>query len=248
MDLQDIFQLAVKQKASDVHLLVGKPPVFRVDGVLHEVKGQSALDESAMEKLVYKLLEPHQKERFLRERELDISFELADKTRFRINCHFERNHVGLSARIVPARIPTMEEIGASEIIYKLVRLKQGLVLVTGPTGHGKSTTLAAMINLINSERSEHIVTLEDPIEFIFKPKQSIIRQRQLGTDMLSFAAGLRHVLRQDPDVIMVGEMRDLETIATALTLALNFMQHPVDPEDRWLAHQQMHVRGFLLDG
>ena len=219
LELSQLFELAAKKAASDVHIVVGLPPIIRVDGALHEIKGEEPITKESAEKLIFKLLEPQQKERLVQEKELDVSFQLKDETRFRVNCHYEKNNLGLVARIIPSIVPNLEDINASPIIFDLARLNQGLILVTGPTGHGKSTTLAAMVDLINSEQSAHIVTLEDPIEFIFRPKKCIIRQRQLGTDMLSFAHGLKHILRQDPDIIMVGEMRDLETVAATITLA-----------------------------
>lgn len=219
MTLKEIFQEAVNNKASDVHIIVGKPPIFRIGGELKAVKNAPDVNEKKSEELTFGILTPQQKERFLAEKELDFSVQLPDNTRLRVNCHFEKNNIGLVARIIPSKIPTMEELDMPEVAYELARRKQGLILLTGPTGCGKSTTLAAMINLINQERSVHIVTLEDPIEFIFSPIKSIIKQRQIGTDTLSFAEGLKHVVRQDPNVIMVGEMRDLETISTTLTLA-----------------------------
>jgi twitching motility protein PilT len=171
-----------------------------------------------MEQMVYSLLDNQQKERFISGRDLDFGYEL-DNFRFRVNLHFEKNNIGLVARVITNQIPTLEEIDMPKIIYNLLNLKQGLILITGPTGCGKSTSLAAMIDYINSNHFYNIITLEDPIEYMFKPKKSIIIQRQLGSDMLSFAEGLKHALRQDPNVIMVGEMRDLETIATTITLA-----------------------------
>lgn len=219
MNLQQVFDLATSKKASDVHIVVGKPPIIRIDATLHEVKDEPPVTSESAEKLIYAILDPQQKERLIQEKDLDLSFQSKDETRFRVNCHYEKGHLGLVARIIPSTTPTMEDIAADETLYEFARLREGLVLVTGPTGHGKSTTLAAIIDLINNERSAHIVTLEDPIEFIFKPKKSIIRQRQLGIDMLSFAEGLKHILRQDPNVIMVGEMRDLITVGTAITLA-----------------------------
>jgi len=219
MTLIEIFQEAVLKNASDVHIMVGKPPILRVDGELKIIKNAPPITKKTVQDLIFQILSSRQKERLINEKELDTSYEIPDKTRFRINCHFEKGNLGLVARIIPAKIPTMEEVLMPEVVYELTRKKQGLILLTGPTGCGKSTSLAAMINLINSERSVHIVTLEDPIEFIFQPIKSIIRQREIGTDTLSFAEGLKHVLRQDPNVIMVGEMRDLETIATTLTLA-----------------------------
>lgn len=219
MNLPEIFELARDKGASDVHLLVGKPPILRIDGNLLEVKNEPEVTEERVKKMISEILHPEQFERLQSEKDLDTSYELKDETRFRVNCHYEKGHLGLVARLVPATVPTLEEIGATEPIYEFARFHDGLVLVTGPTGHGKSTTLAGMVNLINEERGEHIVTLEDPIEFIFKPNNSIIKQRQLGIDMKSFDQGLKHVLRQDPNVIMVGEMRDLETVGAAITLA-----------------------------
>ncbi len=219
MNLVQIFKYAKDKKASDVHIMADKPPIIRIDGVLHEIKSESTLNNTAVKKMIFSILKPWQKERFLQQKELDLSYQTPDETRFRVNCFFEKGNMGLVARIIPSVIPTLEDIDAQEIIYKLAMLDNGLILVTGPTGHGKSTTLAAMINLINSEKNANIVTLEDPIEFIFKPKKSIIKQRELGMDMLSFDEGLKHILRQDPNIIMVGEMRDLETIATTITLA-----------------------------
>jgi twitching motility protein PilT len=219
MTIDQIFSLATKKGASDVHLIVGLPPILRIGGNLKQIKDSKKLSSSEVESLVYKILTEQQKERFERERELDLSYQGKNEFRFRVNCFFERGNIGLVARIIPFKIPTMESLGMQEIIYDLVSEKQGLVLFTGPTGCGKSTSLAAIIESINQERSESIVTLEDPIEFVYTPKKSIIVQRQMGRDMLSFSEGLKHALRQDPNVLLVGEMRDLETISAALTLA-----------------------------
>ncbi|MCG2687096.1 type IV pilus twitching motility protein PilT [Candidatus Parcubacteria bacterium] len=219
MSLQKIFELAVNKKASDVHVFVGKPPILRIDGELKSIKSIDDLTKKSAGDLIFSILSDEQKEKFLTSKELDTSFELSGGDRLRVNCFFEKDNPGLVARIIPSKIPSMEEVLLPEIAYDLTRLQRGLVLVTGPTGCGKSTTLAAMIDLINNERSVNIVTLEDPIEFVFKPIKSIIKQRQVGTDTTAFAQGLKHILRQDPNVIMVGEMRDLETIATTLTLA-----------------------------
>ena len=218
LSLEELFTEAAKKGASDLHLAVNKPPAIRLHGDLIELN-YNPIDSKKMESLIFSILQPEQQEEFIKKRELDLSWQMEDGTRFRINLHFERENLGLVARIIPTHIPTMEEIGMPEVVYKLTRLNYGLVLVTGPTGCGKSTSLAAMINLINNERAANIITLEDPIEFIFTPIKSIIKQRQLGSDMISFAEGLKHTMRQDPDIIMVGEMRDLETIATTLTLA-----------------------------
>ncbi len=217
--IDSIFTTAVEKGASDIHIVENMPPVIRVDGELQKLPHEKELSAQDTLDICYSLCTPEQKEVFDTERELDIGYEIAGLSRFRINLHWEKGSAGLVARVISNTIPTMASLNMPPITYDLVRLKQGLVLVTGPTGMGKSTTLAAMIDLINSERSAHIVTLEDPIEFVYAPKKAIIKQRQLGTDIMSFTQGLKHVLRQDPNVIMVGEMRDLETIASTITLA-----------------------------
>lgn len=217
MNIKEILKSSVEKKASDIHLVVGIPPVLRIDGELAAVNDKP-VSQKDMEQAIFSLITPEQKEKFLEKRDLDFGYELGD-SRFRVNLHFEKNNMGLVARIINDDMPTLEDLGMPQIIYSLLGLKQGLILVTGPTGCGKSTTLAAMINYINSNRHCNIITLEDPVEYLFKPDKSIISQRQLGSDMVRFSSGLKHVLRQDPDVIMVGEMRDLETIATTITLA-----------------------------
>ncbi len=216
--IDTIFKHAVEAGASDIHLLVGKPPIIRVDGELKDTDFPM-LSRKVTEDLIHSMLSEHQRELFLTEKELDLSYELPSVSRFRVNLHIERGNPALAARIVSSRIATMEDLVMPEVVYDLVRLPQGLILVTGPTGCGKSTSLAAMVSLINKERRAHIITLEDPIEFLHTSDQSIIKQRQLSTDFLSFPEALKHVLRQDPNVIMVGEMRDLETVAATITLA-----------------------------
>ncbi len=217
--LENLFQIAVDKKASDIHLYTGKPPILRINTNLKELSDHPVLSSDSIRKIVLDGINPKYFETFLKEKELDISHELDDGTRMRVNLFYEKNNIGLVARIIPSKVPSMKDVDMPEIIYNMTRYKQGFVLVTGPTGCGKSTSLAAMIDLINSERNVNIVTLEDPIEFIYKPKKSIIKQRQLGADMLTFGSGLKHVLRQDPDVILIGEMRDLETISAAITMA-----------------------------
>ncbi|HLC76184.1 MAG TPA: PilT/PilU family type 4a pilus ATPase [Candidatus Peribacterales bacterium] len=218
--------------ASDIHLAVGKPPLMRVDGIILPIgidpkaKRDAALEAEIplltptdIEQMVRSILKAPQVERFEREREIDLSYQITGGMRFRVNCHFEREHMGFVARVIPDVIPSMEDIHMPIVVRELIHLDRGIVLATGPTGSGKSTTLASMIEEINKERPLHIVTLEDPVEFMYHAKRALIRQRQFGTDFLSFGEAMRRVLRQDPDVILVGEMRDLETIAAALTLA-----------------------------
>ena len=212
-------QEAHKKKASDIHLVVGKPPYLRIDGELEELKGLKPLTKSAVLDMILKVLNKTQHDTFVNDKELDLSYQIDEGIRFRVNLHWEKDNPGLVARLIPANIPTMDEIGMPEMVSKIIALNQGLILVTGPTGCGKSTSLATMINTIAKQRRCHIMTLEDPIEFVFKSDKSIVKQRQLNTDMISFAEGLKHVLRQDPNIVMVGEMRDLETIATTITLA-----------------------------
>ncbi|OGF29843.1 type IV pili twitching motility protein PilT [Candidatus Falkowbacteria bacterium RIFOXYD2_FULL_34_120] len=218
MNIEELLKRATEKKASDLHLIVGLSPVLRIDGDLTFIEKEKQITKKDMEQMALSLLNPLQKEKFLKERELDIGLEV-DGSRYRVNLHFEKDNMGLVARVIENKIPTIEELGLPKIVYKLLDLKQGLILLTGPTGCGKSTSLAAMIEYINNNRFSNIITLEDPIEYLFTPNNSIIMQRQLGSDILSFASGLKHALRQDPNVIMVGEMRDLETIATTITLA-----------------------------
>jgi len=217
--MQEIFRSAAKENASDIHLVVNAPVLFRVDGSLKEIEPKKILSAEEVEKMILSLLNEEQKQRFINDKELDFSYENKDQTRFRVNLLYERGNMGLVARVITDEIPTLESLGMPKVVYDLANLQQGLILVTGPTGCGKSTTLAAMINYINQNRNCSMITLEDPIEFMFKHNKSVIVQRQLGTDMSSFGQGLKHVLRQDPNVIMVGEMRDLETIGATITLA-----------------------------
>ncbi len=217
--IDELLKIAAQNKASDIHFVVNRPPILRIDGNLVEIKNQEQISEKKIQELLFSIISENQKEKLLKNRDLDLSYEIEEVARFRVNMHWEKDHLGMVARVVTQKIPTMEEITMPKASYDMVRTKNGLILITGPTGSGKSTTLAALIDLINKERNCHIVTLEDPIEFIFEPTNSIIKQRELGSDVISFASGLKHTLRQDPDVIMVGEMRDLETIAATMTLA-----------------------------
>jgi len=218
MDINELLKIAAEKKASDLHLTVGLPPIIRIDGTLSYIEKKNKITAKEMRQMIFSMIDENQKDRFMSTREFDFGYEV-ENYRYRVNLHFEKNNLGLVARVINDKIPTLDEIGMPKIIYNLLDLKQGLILLTGPTGCGKSTTLAAMIEYINNNRFCSIITLEDPIEYLFKPKKSAIIQRQLGSDILSFPSGLKHVLRQDPNVIMVGEMRDLETIATTITLA-----------------------------
>jgi twitching motility protein PilT len=213
-----LMRQAVKENASDVHLRAESPPRIRLDGELLRVKGMiPTLD--MMRRFFEKMLTAEQIETFETTRELDFSHDLPGVCRMRINLYQERGAFCAAIRIVPRSIPTMEEIGLPPACEALTRLERGLVLVTGPTGSGKSTTLAAMINHINASRQCHILTVEDPIEYTYEDKRALVTQRELASDTISFPAALRHSFRQDPDVVLLGEMRDLETMATAITLA-----------------------------
>ncbi|KPJ85927.1 hypothetical protein AMJ57_01270 [Parcubacteria bacterium SG8_24] len=217
--INQIFDIAVQKSASDIHLVVGKPPILRVQGELTPVEGAKALSNKTAEELVFSILSEPEREKFRADKELDVAHQTETGSRFRVNLHWEKGNASMAARTISGEIPNMEEIGLPIPAQEMVDLPHGLVLITGPTGSGKSTTLATMVERINSHKSVNIITLEDPIEFVFDMKQSIIRQRQRGRDFITFAEGLKHILRQDPNVVMVGEMRDMETIATTLTIA-----------------------------
>ena len=217
MDISTYFKQAIEQNASDLHLAAGSIPALRIGGDLVKLNHGVIQDED-LRQAILSLIDDKTKERFERRRELDFSQEFFG-CRFRINLHYQEGKIGLTARLVPKVIPGPEELGFDEIIYKITHLKDGLILVTGPSGSGKSTTLACMINIINKERRSHIVTIEDPVEYLFTEEQSIIEQRELGYDTKDFASALKYALRQDPNVIMLGEMRDIETIFAALTAA-----------------------------
>ncbi|KPJ62544.1 MAG: hypothetical protein AMS15_03505 [Planctomycetes bacterium DG_23] len=218
MDISRLLKFAIEKNASDMIITAGSPPVYRIDGELLYTNARPLSSESC-KSLVYSLLDEEQIARFETRKELDFSFYLEGAHRFRGNVYMQRSSVGAAFRLIPERIPSLEELALPPIIEEFALTPMGLVLITGPTGHGKSTTQACMIDMINTKKRVHIITIEDPIEFVHINKRSVIDQREVGYDTLTFAEALKHVLRQDPDVILVGEMRDLETIATALTAA-----------------------------
>ncbi len=218
-DFADVLGRMVESRASDLHLTPGFPPAMRVRGKITPVEGLPVVTSQQTRDIVYSILNEDQRKRFEIGRQLDFAYSIPGVARFRVNCYFQRGAVSAAFRLVPQEIPTLESLGLPPILREFTRKPRGFVLVTGPTGSGKSTTLAAMIDLINREREDHILTIEDPIEFLHRHKSSIVNQREVGADTPDFALGLRAALRQDPDVILVGEMRDLETISTALTAA-----------------------------
>lgn len=219
MDIKQILEMCVQYAASDVHVIVGIPPMYRLHGNLVKVPEMGVVTPEIAQNLIYPLLSESQRELVNVDRELDFSHALASGARFRVNVYHEKGNVAAAMRYIPNTIRSLEELGLPAIAGKLTELKQGLVLVTGPTGHGKSTTLAAMIERINETRSEHIVTIEDPVEFVYTPKKSLISQRELHADTHSWNVALKSVLREDPNVVLIGEMRDYETIESALTIA-----------------------------
>ncbi len=214
--LDGILSFAVKKGASDIHLSSGYPPLIRIHGKLQRVNTRSVRSEH-LQKLANEILTPEQQETLKTTKELDFAYAIPGVARFRTNVFFQIKGRSFAFRVIPEKIRSLEELGAPEGVYNLARQREGLVLVTGPTGSGKSTTLAAMIDLIDSERQVHIITIEDPIEYVYSGKNCLINQRELGPHTKSFANALRAALREDPDVILVGEMRDLETISLALT-------------------------------
>ena len=217
--LNELLLTTARQNASDLHLAVGRHPILRIDGVLIPLQKESLLTPEMTENLIFNLLAPEQKEKFLKEKEIDLSYSFEDKARFRINVFYQRGYMAAALRLIPAQIKTLEELNLPPILHDFTKLSQGFVLVVGPAGHGKSTTLAALLDEINHSRTDHIITIEDPIEYMFSQDKCIVSQREVKTDTLDFHNGLRSLLRQDPDVIMIGEMRDTESIAMAMTVA-----------------------------
>lgn len=219
MEIQQLLQLTIDKKASDLHIVVGSPPNIRVDGKLVPVSNEAVLSPQDTERLLKPILSAEQLERFTVNRELDFSIAFTGGSRFRVNTYYVKGAMGGAFRLIPLKIPTIDELRLPSICHDFTNLRQGLVLVTGPTGHGKSTTLASILNEINHTKPVHILTIEDPIEFTFQPDKAIISQREMREDTHSWEIALRSALREDPDVVLVGEMRDFETIAAALTIA-----------------------------
>lgn len=219
MSIQEILEEALRRGASDVHLMAGVYPTLRVDGKLIPITKGPTPTPDYIEKLVLSLCMPEQKELVLTNKELDFSFALGETARFRVNAFYQKGYLSAALRLIPNKIPNLEELHLPKVISNLTKLRQGLILVTGPTGHGKSTTIASLINVINSERGEHILTVEDPIEYVYPSRKSLIAQREMHLDTHSWEISLRSILREDPDIVLIGEMRDYETIESVLTIA-----------------------------
>ena len=219
MNIQPLLNLTVQRNASDLHLAVGFPPTLRIHGELIPITGEIPITPEQVESLVVPLLSNIQKNIYQQNFELDFSFEFEGKARFRANVYKQKGNTSIALRLIPYQIPDLVSLGLPAAVQKLSDLKQGFILVTGPTGHGKSTTLASFINKINHERAEHILTVEDPIEYVYPKGKALIEQREMYRDTRSWGNALRASLREDPDVVLVGEMRDLETISSAMTIA-----------------------------
>jgi twitching motility protein PilT len=263
MKIEELLGLTVEEGASDLHLRVMRPPTLRIDGALKVVEGMPNITPSDLKEAFEHVTNENQRQRFRNELELDLAYGIQGLARFRINAFMQRGTISLAIRRVPFKVPTIDELGLPAICKSLALKPRGLVLLTGRAGTGKSTTLAAMINHLNKSEARNIITIEDPIEYVFQDEKCMIAQRDLGADTKSFADALRHVLRQDPDVILVGEMRDLETIATAITaaetghLVLSTLHTPSSPQaidriiDVFPPHQQEQIRlqlSLVLEG
>lgn len=255
--IEPLLEEVIKKKGSDIHIQVGLPPMIRVDSALLPVNGASVLTEETVEALVFSIMDDDQKQILLKDKEYDFSFSFGDLGRFRVNAFHERGNLAAALRLIPNIIPSIEQLGLPKIVDKFAEFPRGLVLVTGPTGSGKSTSLASLIHKINFEQSKHIITIEDPIEYAHTSKKSIIVQREVHYDTYSFSAALRSALREDPDVVLIGEMRDLETIASAVTIAetghlvfatlhTNSASQSIDRMiDVFPPHQQSQIRAQL---
>lgn len=217
--IEPYLEEVIRRDASDIHLQVGLPPMLRIDGALAPIKDEAVLKAEDIDDILFGLLDDEQKNIYLKDKEIDFSFAYGDLGRFRVNAFHEKGNPAAAFRLIPNKIRTVEDLGLPPVLNKMTEYPRGLVLVTGPTGSGKSTTLAGMLDKVNRERAMHIITIEDPIEYQHHHKKSIVVQREVHFDTPSFAAALRSALREDPDVVLIGEMRDLETISTAITVA-----------------------------
>jgi twitching motility protein PilT len=257
--IEILLEEVVRKKASDLHIQVGLPPMLRIDGSLIPVSGTDALDEGTVERLIFAILDEDQRQVLAKDKEFDFSFAFGTLGRFRVNAFHERGNLAGALRLIPNEISTVAELGMPQIVSTFADYPRGLVLVTGPTGSGKSTTLASIVDKINTEKAHHIITIEDPIEFTHKSKKSVVVQREVHYDTYSFSAALRSSLRQDPDVVLIGEMRDLETISAAITIAetghlvfatlhTNSAAQSIDRMiDVFPPHQQPQVRSQLAN-
>ncbi|MFA5991437.1 MAG: PilT/PilU family type 4a pilus ATPase [Candidatus Doudnabacteria bacterium] len=257
LELNKLLSVVLERDSSDLHLMVGEPPTIRVDTQLIRLDNYQVLSNDNISDLLNVLLSPIQKQKFEEDMQIDFSYSFKDNIRFRVNAYRQKGVLGVALRIVPNRIKTLEELSLPSTLRKFIERRQGLVLIVGPTGHGKSTALAALINEINNTRSEHILTIEDPIEFVFPPNKSIVSQRELYLDTPTFAGALRSALREDINVVLVGEMRDLDSITAALTVAetghlvfgtlhTNDASQSIDRiVDVFPAGQQQQIRGQL---
>ncbi len=257
--IEILLEEVVRKNASDLHIQVGLPPMLRLDGALTPFPGYKALNEEQVEMLVFSILDQDQQQILTKDKEFDFSFAFGELGRFRVNAFHERGNLAAALRLIPNTIKTVTELGMPPVVQTFADYPRGLVLVTGPTGSGKSTTLAALIDKINSEKSQHIITIEDPIEFTHKSKRSVIVQREVHYDTYSFSSALRSSLRQDPDVVLIGEMRDLETISAAITIAetghlvfatlhTNSASQSIDRMiDVFPPHQQSQIRSQLAN-
>ena len=219
LKIETLLEECIRRNASDLHLQYGLPPILRIDGVLTPVAGTTNMNEETVKSLIFATLDEEQQKILMKDKEFDFSFAFGDIARFRVNAFHERGKLAAAFRLIPNKIKNINDLGMPAIVETFADFPRGLVLVTGPTGSGKSTTLAALVDKINREKSTHIITIEDPIEFTHKSQRSVIAQREVHYDTFSFAAALRSVLREDPDVVLIGEMRDLETIQAAITIA-----------------------------
>lgn len=257
--IENLLEEVVRRKASDLHLQVDLAPMIRIDGRLLPISGAPILNEEMVEGLIFAILDDDQKQVLLKDKEFDFSFAFGELGRFRVNAFHERGNLAAALRLIPNELLSIEQLGLPQVVNSFAEYPRGLVLVTGPTGSGKSTTLAALVDKINNEKSDHIITIEDPIEFTHKSKKSVLVQREVHYDTYSFSAALRSSLRQDPDVVLIGEMRDLETISAAITIAetghlvfatlhTNSAAQSIDRMiDVFPPHQQPQVRSQLAN-